>query len=219
MTTASVLSPIVRIVDDDARVRESVAFVLQIAAVQTVEYESAEDFLAHGDLERPGAVVLDVRMPGMSGLELQLELKARGVTLPILFLTGHGDMAAAVMAIKRGAADFVAKPMEPELLQKTVGRLVRWHCSFCCATEAHASACRRFAALTPKEQEICRRVAAGALNKQTAIDLRISEQTVKTHRASLTKKLGLRSAVEIAEFLKCVDEAPNPVFPIAGEDA
>lgn len=219
MTTASELSPIVRIVDDDARVRESVAFVLQIAGLQTVEYESAEDFLACGDLERPGAVVLDVRMPGMSGLELQLELKARGATVPILFLTGHGDMAAAVMAIKRGAADFVAKPIEPEVLQKTVGRLVRWHCALCRAMEAHASAARRFAALTPKEREICRRVAAGALNKQTAIDLGISEQTVKTHRASLTKKLGLRSAVEIAEFLKRVDEAPNPVFPIAGEDA
>ena len=102
MTAASQLSPVIRIVDDDDRVRESVAFVLQIDGHQTEEYESAEDFLKFSDFERPGCIVLDIRMPGMSGLELQLELKNRGSTIPILFLTGHGDMAAAVMALKRG---------------------------------------------------------------------------------------------------------------------
>ena len=153
-------------------------------------------------------------MPGMSGLELQLELKNRGSTIPILFLTGHGDMAAAVMALKRGAADFVAKPIEPEVLQSSVRNLVHWHCSLCRELDMRRKARERFNTLTPKEQEICRRIAAGALNKQTAIDLNISEQTVKTHRANLSKKLGLRSAIEIAEFLKMLDNIPNVIFPI-----
>ena len=179
MTAASQLSPVIRIVDDDDRVRESVAFVLQIDGHQTEEYESAEDFLKFSDFERPGCIVLDIRMPGMSGLELQLELKNRGSTIPILFLTGHGDMAAAVMALKRGAADFVAKPIEPEVLQSSVRNLVHWHCSLCRELDMRRKARERFNTLTPKEQEICRRIAAGALNKQTAIDLNISEQTVK----------------------------------------
>lgn len=214
MTAASQLSPVIRIVDDDDRVRESVAFVLQIDGHQTEEYESAEDFLKFSDFERPGCIVLDIRMPGMSGLELQLELKNRGSTIPILFLTGHGDMAAAVMALKRGAADFVAKPIEPEVLQSSVRNLVHWHCSLCRELDMRRKARERFNTLTPKEQEICRRIAAGALNKQTAIDLNISEQTVKTHRANLSKKLCLRSAIEIAEFLKMLDNIPNVIFPI-----
>lgn len=198
-------NPQVRVVDDDRRVRESEAFVLRLAGWQVAEYESADAFLAADDETRPGCLVLDIRMPGMSGLELQRVLREQGRTLPILFLTGHGDIDTAVMALKRGAADFVQKPMKPELLQQSVARLVKWHVSLCEARHHREEKLALLASLTPKEEEVCRMVAAGALNKQIAFDLGISEQTVKTHRGNVTRKLGLRTAVELADFLREID--------------
>lgn len=212
------MTPLIRITDDDARVRESVAFLLRLDGWETVEYESAEDFLAKDGCTRPGCLILDIRMPGMSGLELQLRLRRAGVTLPILFLTGHGDIQTAVMALKRGAADFVTKPMDPDALQAAVKKLTAWHLAVYEKEAAHNEAAALYATLTGKEKEVCRRVAAGALNKQIAIDSGISEQTVKTHRGNVMHKLGLRSAVELAAFLRLADEKPETDFPITLEN-
>lgn len=211
--------PLVRVVDDDDRVRQSEGFVLRLDGWQVAEHASALKLLEQDDFRRPGCIVLDIRMPEMSGLELQIELRRRGVTQPILFLTGHDDVDAAVMALKRGAADFVRKPMEPEALQAAVRRLVSWHADLARREALHARAAAQYEALTAKEREILRAVASGALNKQIAIDLGISEQTVKTHRGSVTRKLGLRSAVELAEFLRELDAAPDRTFRIAADEA
>lgn len=206
--------PLVRVVDDDERVRRSEAFVLQLDGWQVAEFESADDFLQRDDTTRPGCLILDIRMPGKSGLELQQILKTSGRTLPILFLTGHGDIDTAVMALKRGAADFVQKPMDPEKLQAAVRRLVSWHVGLAERLEIRREALLRFEELTQKEKEVCRAVASGALNKQIAARLGISEQTVKTHRGNVTRKLELRTAVEIADFLKIVDNEPDQTFHI-----
>lgn len=214
---SEILEPIVRVVDDDARVRESEAFILRLDGWRVLEYESAMDFLRDDDPERPGCLVLDIRMPLMSGLELQEELRRRKRTIPILFLTGHGDMDSAVMALKRGAADFVRKPMNPDDLQKAVRRLVDWHVKLFGRKKQHHEALALFNSLTEKEKEICRMIAGGALNKQIAIDLSISEQTVKTHRSNLTHKLGLRSAVEIAAFLRLIDDPIETIFRITDD--
>lgn len=211
------LNPIVRVVDDDVRVRESEAFILRLDGWMVQEFESAADFLEKDDPDRPGCLVLDIRMPGMSGLELQEVLRRQKRTVPILFLTGHGDIESTVMALKRGAADFVRKPMNPDDLQSAVRRLVDWHVRLCLRMKKQQELLRLHDSLTDKEKIICRMVARGALSKQIAIDLSISEQTVKTHRSNLTHKLGLRSAVELADFLRQIDEPIETTFRIAVE--
>ncbi len=214
MTVRSDLTPIVRVVDDDARVRESVAFILRLAGWQTEEYANALEFLERNDPQRPGCLVLDIRMPEMSGLELQSELKRRNLTLPILFLTGHGDVETAVMALKRGAADFLSKPMDPEKLPKAVGKLVAWHVSLSKQIEEKERILRLFSQLTDKEKEVCRHVAGGLSNKEIAAALGSSEPTVKSHRARICSKLNLKSAVEIAAMLRTIDSPVETTYPI-----
>lgn len=200
------VKPLVRIVDDEETVRRSVAFTLRVAGFEAVDYESADDFLDRVDLRRPGCVVLDVRMPGMSGLELQDEMLRRGMDLPVVFLTGHGDVGMAVMALKKGAGDFCEKPLEPARLRETVARLMSEN------IEARRNAFRRdlmkkvFDTLTQREKDVIRRVAADQLNKVIAIDLDIQEHTVKIHRSNACKKLGVRSALEAHHFLEAIGE-------------
>lgn len=193
--------PLIRLVDDDERVRASEAFVLSLEGWETKGFASAEEFLREDDPSRPGCIVLDVRMPGMSGTELQLELKKQGRTTPILFLSGHGDLDMAVMTLKRGAADFLQKPIAPEALQAAVARLVRWHLSLCRSQEEKDEICHLLASLSPKEKDVVQLAAKGLLNKEIAGLLGTSEQTVKQQRTSAARKLGVRSAVEFLELL------------------
>ena len=162
------LNPLVRIVDDDERVRQSEAFVLRLSGWDVKEYESAERFLESDDKERCGCLVLDIRMPGLSGIELQKELIRQGRTIPILFLTGHGDLDMAVAALKRGGADFVQKPMRSETLTESVKRLVAWHEAVCRKRIEAKAAADKLRTLTPKELEICREAASGLHNKEIA---------------------------------------------------
>ncbi len=193
--------PLVRIVDDEESVRRSASFTLRVAGFNAVTYESARDFLDRDDLRHPGCVVLDVRMPEMSGLELQQEMLRRGIDLPILFLTGHGDVGMAVSALKLGADDFCEKPIEPAKLREAVNRMTERNI----AERRHAIRVERMRAkyetLTEREKEILRRVALDQMNKQIAIDLDIQEHTVKIHRSNACKKLEVRSALEIHHFL------------------
>lgn len=219
MIVRSDLTPIVRVVDDDARVRESVAFILRLAGWQTEEYASAREFLERNDPQRPGCLVLDIRMPEMSGLELQSELKRRSLTLPILFLTGHGDVETAVMALKHGAADFISKPMDPNKLPKVVSRLVAWHVDVSKRFEEKERVARLYDELTEKEKEVCRQVAGGLSNKEIAAALGSSEPTVKSHRARICSKLNLKSAVEIAEMLRVMDSPVETSYPIGSTES
>ncbi|WP_279177385.1 response regulator transcription factor [Sutterella wadsworthensis] len=148
------LPPLVRIVDDDDRVRQSEAFVLRLEGFDVREYSSAEDFLHFDDVSRAGCIVLDIRMPGMNGLELQSELLRTGRSLPILFLTGHGDVAMAVDALKRGAADFIQKPVKAERLAALTHELVAWHQQYTQRLTQRRHAIEKLKALTPKAQGI-----------------------------------------------------------------
>ena len=200
------LQPLARIVDDDETVRRSTVFNLRMAGIESIAFESAEEFLERDDNRRPGVLILDVRMPGMSGLELQDELLRRGNDLPILFLTGHGDVAMAVMALKKGAADFCEKPVDPAQLREKVRRLSDAHIE----TRREAFRIRMmkgaFETLTDREKEVIRCVADDRLNKVIAFDLGIQEHTVKIHRANACRKLGVRSALEAHEFLRQIGE-------------
>lgn len=213
------LPPVVRLVDDDDKVRRSEAFVLELDGWRTRGFASAEAFLAEDDPAAPGCIVLDVRMPGMSGLELQAALRRSGRSIPILFLTGHGDLDMAVAALKRGAADFCTKPIAPKKLQAAAAKLVRWHQAFCRSAAEKEAVQALFAALTPRELEVVRLAAKGLLNKEIAGLLGASEQTVKIHRSNAAKKLDARSAVDFVELLRIADEPLDDRFPIGALDA
>ena len=197
----SARTPLVRLVDDDARVRESEAFVLSIDGWETAPYESAVDFLAEDDPDRPGCIVLDVRMPEMSGLELQTELKRQGRNLPILFLTGHGDIDMAVNAVKNGAFDFIEKPPKESRLIDTIEAAVARNKAMRRDQAEVADFKSRLEQLTQREREVIRMVAQGYSNKEVAAEFGISEKTVQVHRGSAYRKLDLHNAAEIARLL------------------
>lgn len=203
------LQPRVRVVDDEPSVRESIAFIIRLAGFETVQYESAVQFLENDDLSRAGCLVLDIRMPNMTGLELQQELNRRKSSLPILFLTGYADVNMAVMALKNGAADFMEKPMNPEKMQTAVKKLVALHQT----TVAHDSEInalqKLFATLTKREQEVIGEIAQGSSNKAIAEKFNLSIPTVKNHRANIYAKLLVANPVEVKNFLdRLLSEKP-----------
>lgn len=202
MPNPDLYSPVVRVIDDEESVRNSEAFTLRVAGIDAIAYESAESFLDRDDLRRPGCIVLDVRMPGMSGLELQQEMQDRGIDLPILFLTGHGDISMAVMTLKRGAEDFCEKPVDPARLRETVKKMIARNIEDRRSRLRVEGMLSRWNTLTDREQEVAKLVASDMLNKQIAADLDIQEHTVKIHRSNACKKLEVRSALELNGFLK-----------------
>jgi two-component system response regulator FixJ len=187
---------LVHIVDDDAAVRRSVGFMLKTSGHEVQLYESGSELLKRtGDLT-DGCILLDIRMPGMDGLEVQQELQAKGVSLPVIIMTGHGDVSLAVKAMKAGAVDFVEKPFEKDALLSSLDeaykRLSRRE-----ATEDRArDAAVRLQALTPRERDVLEGLANGLPNKTIAYDLGISPRTVEIHRANLMTKLEVRSLSE-----------------------
>ena len=196
------LSAVVRIVDDEETVRKSVAFVLRLIGLDVRLYESAEQFLEFDDSQRPGCVVLDIRMPGMNGMQLHKRLLEEGNDLPVLFLTGHGDIDMAVTALKRGAGDFLQKPSDPEKLQTVVRRLVDENINAHKRKADIAQKRRKYDLLTQREKDVVNLVCQGELNKVIADKLGITLFTVKIHRANACRKLECRSAVEISDFLR-----------------
>ena len=192
--------PTVHIVDDDEAVRDSIGMLLDTENIEHVTYASAIDFLKAYDESMCGCVVLDIRMPGMTGLELQEMLNRRNASMPIIFITGHGDIPMAVEAMRRGALDFLRKPFgEDDLLQRVNEALTR-------AAEgreerdAHEEVHERFESLSPREKEVFERVAAGQANKFVAIELGISERTVEIHRAQVMKKMSARSLAQLVRM-------------------
>jgi two-component system response regulator FixJ len=188
--------PTVHIVDDDEAVRRSLAMLLGSFGYHTEIYDSAESFLAALDGIARGCVIVDVRMPGMNGLMLQRELERRESGLPVIIVTGHGDVSLAVEAMKAGAIDFIEKPYsERDLTRAVNAALVRLQ-----DTQQHeaasASAGARLAQLTPRERDVLRQMVDGRSNKVIAHDLGISPRTVEIHRANLMDKLGCRSLAE-----------------------
>lgn len=200
------LKPLARVIDDEETVRNSIVFNLRMAGIEAVAYESALDYLENDDNRHAGCVILDVRMPDMSGLELQNEMLRRGIDLPIIFLTGHGDVSMAVTALQKGAADFCEKPVEPERLRKNVRRLFELNMRVRREKFRIDMMRKNFDTLTQREKEIIRLVANDQLNKVIAINLGIQEHTVKIHRANACRKLGVRSALEAHKYLSAIGE-------------
>lgn len=198
--------PLARIVDDEETVRNSEAFTLRMGGINAVAYESAEAFLERDDLRHLGCVVLDVRMPGMSGLELQEEMIRRGIDLPILFLSGHGDIGMAVSTLKRGAEDFCEKPVEPAKLRETVKRMIERNIADLRRAMDVEQKRGRYETLTERERLIVKLVARDMLNKQIAAELDIQEHTVKIHRSNACRKLDVRSALDLHHFLSAIGE-------------
>ena len=201
--------PIIHLVDDDDAVRRSAGFMLKTAGFQVRSYASGVEFLAEVKNAEPGCILLDVRMPEMDGLEVQAELNKRGVAMPVIVMTGHGDVTTAIAAMKGGATDFIEKPFEKDVLfqalETAAARLAQGNRAASTAHDAHV----RISALTQREQDVLRGLVGGKPNKVIAYDLGISPRTVEVYRANVMSKLGVRSlseALRIAFAAGLMDE-------------
>src|SRR5437016_5014578 len=193
-------SPTVFVVDDDAAVRKAVSRLLRSAGIAVAVFASPREFLAQYDPVMPGCLVLDIAMPGFNGLQLQTTLGEKGSVLPIIFLTGHGDVSKSVQAMKHGAFDFLSKPVKDKDLLTAV-RAAIGKDAVARREQAKFSEMRaRLDTLTPREREVLEHVVAGELNKQIAADLGITEATVKMHRARVMAKMKVQSVAELARL-------------------
>lgn len=197
----------IHLVDDDAAFRRSMVFLLESMGWPVQAHASAADYLDAGlpALEQTGCLLLDVRMPGMSGLELQQALIARGCHLPIVFITGHGDVELAVQAMKHGAFDFLEKPFKDQRLLDVVSAALRQREADLVSSERAQQAGDRLARLSPREAEVARLVAQGLPNKLVARELDISEKTVHIHRQHVMEKAEVGSAAELARLMLQAD--------------
>jgi two-component system response regulator DctR len=191
----------VYVVDDDDAIRDALTWLLRSRGLAARTWPSAEAFLEDWSAELRGCLVLDVRMDGMSGVELQDRLVDRGSRLPVIFLTGHGDVPLAVGALKKGAFDFVEKPFNDNDLVDRILAAVRHDALQRERRESEAGVAARLAVLTPRERQVMERVLAGDYNKTIADDLGIAVRTVEVHRARIFEKMGVRSAVELSQLL------------------
>jgi FixJ family two-component response regulator len=187
----------VHLVDDDPGVRRSLSRVLREEGFDVRTYDSAEAFLVRPDASARGCLVLDVTMPGLDGLALQRRLSSDGPAMPIVFLTGYGDIPMSVRAIKAGAADFLTKPVASETLVAAVRAALEQASAAQQADDEAAELARRFASLTAREREVLAALVDGRLNKQIAIDLGVVEQTVKFHRARIMARVRARTVAEL----------------------
>lgn len=194
---------IVFIVDDDEAVRQSTAWLIESIGLNVKAFASADEFLENYNNES-GCVVMDVRMPGISGLEAQEEMKNKGISLPLIFITGHGDVPMAVRALKRGAFDFIEKPFNDQLLLDAVQRGLKKNSEARESLIENESIDKRIASLTPREHEVMLRVTEGKPNKVIAHELNVSIKTVEVHRARMMEKM---EASSVAELVKVTIQA------------
>lgn len=190
-------SALIRIVDDDASVRDALVYMLEQEGFDTVAYASAEEFLVNDMPSRPGVVVLDVRMPGMSGTRLQDEMIARRIDTPIIFLTGHGNVDMAVKALRKGAYHFLQKPVDTDELVRTIRECLEKTRRGLTAEEAREA----IGLLTPRERQIAKLLLQGVPNHGIAERLSLSVRTVENHRTSLYRKLRVNSYEELKSLL------------------
>ena len=195
---------IVQVIDDDEAVRSALRLLFKSVSLPVSTWASAPEFLAQFRDEQPGCVVADVRMPGMSGLELQQDLNMRGATTPIIFITGHGDVAMAVDAMRHGAYDFLTKPVrDQDLIDRVQGALQKDAANRRSMVQAH-DVRHRLQSLTPREREVFTLVTRGMANKVMAGELGVSQRTVEIHRARVMEKMGASS---LAHLVRMVIEA------------
>ena len=200
-------TPTVIVVDDDEAVRKSLQMLLKSVGHVAVGYASAQQFLAAWDKDQSGCLVLDVRMPGMSGLELQQELNRRGAVLPVIFITGHGDIPMAVAAMQSGAFDFLQKPFRDQDLIDRIQRGLEQDRVNREQLREQGRIRAQFESLTPREREVLTLVVAGNANKVMAADLGVSQRTIEIHRGRVMEKMGARSLAQLVRMVMDMDSS------------
>jgi len=198
--------PLVHVADDDDAIRRSVSFALKTSGYRVRTYESGSELLKDAPRIETGCILLDIRMPGMDGLEVQEALKAKGVTLPVIIMTGHGDVSLAVRAMKAGAVDFIEKPFAKAVLLGAIEHAIS-RLNHAAANQQQASeAAVKLQLLTARERDVLEGLAKGLPNKSIAYDLGISPRTVEIHRANLMSKLGVNSLSEALRIAFAAEE-------------
>lgn len=206
-------NPTVFIVDDDAMVRRGLARLVRSVGLAAQTYSSPRELFAQGRCEAPGCIVLDLRMPDLDGLQAQEALVRAGYTLPVVFLTGHGDVLSSVRAMKAGAVDFLVKPVDHHELLSAIRRAVGRDLAARSERDHTGELRRRFDLLTPREREVCGLVVSGLRNKQIAARLGTAEKTVKIHRGQVMRKLGVRSLVDLVRLVDRAGGGTGPNSP------
>ena len=192
--------PTVFVIDDDASMRRALSFLLEAAGYKVEIYSSAETFLTRENYDGIGCIILDVRMPGLSGMDLQEKLIRSAYSMPIIFLTGHGEVTMGVQAMKKGAVDFLTKPCDDEQLLAAIHRAIEKAIQTRGHFEEAKEILSRIGLLTPREKEIFRYIITGMLNKQIALKLGIAEPTVKIHRGRIMEKLSAKSVADLVRM-------------------
>ena len=210
-------SPIVYLVDDDDAIRDSLGLLLRSVGLECAVYASALEFLEAYDSERHSCLVADIRMPGLSGLELQQRLNEQHSDIPIIFITGHGDVPMAVNAMKSGAADFIQKPFRDQDLIDRIHKALAQDQEHRVWRSEERSIRERIASLTPREVEVMQRVVRGQANKVIAMDLGVSQRTVELHRARVMRKLKMRSLAELVSAVGKLGDQEQTAGPAAAQ--
>jgi FixJ family two-component response regulator len=193
-------SPVVFVVDDDISVRESLEALIVFEGLQVQTFSSAQEFLAHPRTSAPSCMILDVSLPGLNGLELQKRVSSDQRDMPIIFVTGHGDIPMSVQAMKAGAVEFLTKPFADEVLLNAIRNALERSKAVMARDEELRSLKERYAQLTPREREVMALVVVGLMNKQIAGELGISEITVKAHRGCMMRKMNADSLAELVNM-------------------
>jgi two-component system response regulator FixJ len=201
---------LVHLVDDDEAIRRSVGFMLKTSGLHVRTYISGDELLKDAPNLETGCILLDIRMPGMDGLEVQAALRDKGITLPVIIMTGHGDVSLAVQAMKAGAIDFIEKPFEKAVLLSAIEHGVERLRQSAAKHDLADDAVVKLQVLTPREREVLDGLARGLPNKTIAYDLGISPRTVEIHRANLMSKLGVRSLSEALRIAFAAQDDSHP---------
>ena len=202
-------NPIIMVVDDDAGVRNAMRSLLKSVGLESVQYASAQEFLTAYQPSQPGCLVLDIRMPGMSGLELQQQLNLSGAVIPVIFMTGHGDIPMAVEAMQHGAFDFLQKPFRDQDLLDRIQRAIVKDAELRQSLGEHARIKTHLESLTPREREVLDLMTQGKQNKSIAQDLGVSPRTVEIHRARVMEKMNAQSVAELVRMMLDLDHAAS----------
>jgi FixJ family two-component response regulator len=195
------------VIDDDEAVRSSLKLLLRSVKLPVTVYSSAQEFLPKYMVDQPGCLIVDVRMPGMSGLELQQQLNLRGAMVPVIFITGHGDISMAVEAMRQGAFDFIPKPFRDQDLLDRVQKALEKDAKNRREISQTGRIKKQFETLTPREREVLELVTSGKPNKVMAADLGVSQRTIEIHRARVMEKMGANSLAQLVRMVLGLREA------------
>jgi FixJ family two-component response regulator len=209
--SAAAEEPTVFVVDDDESMREALRSLFRSVKLRVETFGSTADFLRSKLADVASCLVLDVRLPGISGLDFQTELAKANIHIPIIFMTGHGDIPMSVKAMKAGAIDFLTKPVDEDLLLEAIGRAEREEANARHRRDEMASITAKLATLTPREAQVLTHVIAGRLNKQIAGELGTVEKTIKVHRGRMMEKLGVRSVADLVRLTERAGIRPHGV--------